>query len=61
MVYKWLSLQTPGQTYHIDIGGLVKSECRKMTRFAIPKAYHSITQNIYILLAHVKKYEFGQN
>lgn len=33
MLYKRLSLQTPGQTYHIDIGGLGKTECRKMARF----------------------------
>jgi len=32
-VYKRLSLQTAGQTYHIDIGGLSKDECRKMARF----------------------------
>lgn len=37
MVYKRLSLQTPGQTYHIDIGGLSKDDCREMARFVREK------------------------
>lgn len=37
-VFKRLSLQTPGQTYHIDIGGLSKDDSREMSRFVRNKA-----------------------
>jgi hypothetical protein len=32
-VFKRLTLQTAGETYHIGIGAVSKDECRKMTKF----------------------------